>query len=514
MFNFTRSAADDWIKRSAKIDLPNHSSFGAPLAPPPVLNPKAEEEHTVSTPVKVEVQMQEEDTPAPEIVPAVPETPIVPISDSDSNEQAQPDNTVNIATPKSMTTQPVQEEQSDEPSRPKVVPITTIATNSRLEVERRKVWIVDGVFTRAVPHGVNDGSQEEKFVPPRPVEDEYDTNDVIIEIVNSNHIHPKFKTCRSAAFKFLVDSHIRGEDVNTLKVNGVSPAHSNESAIWDEGGYNNLVTALSPKGEPLTPEICLNTVDFVNGRHALLPVDVGSFLIFGQGFYTPQNEKYIVFWVYQITNIRSASPWEYTCNLYVKFSNEKYPLQDKFLASVTRTDEVYKRIKNTICSLYTKMFKYTVTPNCCSDYQSYILDYNDWRDWCADKELLATTFMEAKNITQAYAQVDKIFAKAMLCNNKHQVAQLLLALYKAPDQDVLMVYIFASIYDKRKKTTKGNRLGYTYFPLKTGDLFYYPNKNKFSPVAVTDLMKLCEKGDNTLFQYKRVTLSRTYDYFQ
>lgn len=282
-----------------------------------------------------------------------------------------------------------------------------------------------------------------------------------------------------ALINMLRDYARDGELPRELSISGVKININDYYGAYEEGGSDGTSGAVmlvtDPEGRKIPPLTVYSNGDHVNGRHAMMPVTTGYYVLLG-GW----SDDYEIVGIYRIVGFRM-----------VKTNNgREYPKIDVELVGYTTDGENI----NTIVDKYTvhqpledhaldaafdRMHEENATTPCyVRDYRPYYPNYNDIEACTKDKKLRKQISNASCSLEEAYEAVGQVLGDQIAAGiTKEQFPLMYLIFNYRPQYSCLMGYLIGVLYDASKKSSAGNRLIYKQFLLQPGDSFYYPDKD-------------------------------------
>ena len=278
-----------------------------------------------------------------------------------------------------------------------------------------------------------------------------------------------------------------------------------ESCAWEEGGADDtkgsVLLVTDPEGNPLTPSFSLTNTNVVNGKHALVPVWPGCYMLMGG-----QRKGQEILTVYKITSVESSidahlsSPsftldlicysngGEFTSNVESTFWNVEAPA---WKAAMKRMYE-----------------KHAFVPAYVNDYKEFILDVatlNDLNDALSEPNFV-NTIEVLPDLKTAYKVVGEQLGKEMLELDKYECAQLIV--YPVYQQESVDVWILGLIYNRDTRSSAGRRIAYKRVVLHEDDVcqFYYPDRTEKESVPFDTLAKALKRNNGSIINaFRRLT---------
>lgn len=303
--------------------------------------------------------------------------------------------------------------------------------------------------------------------------------------------------------KLLAGARKAQGDVSKLEIYDVIEFDSDktrhgETALWDEGGADEKEgTALiiaGANGEKLPAITAYNNTKDGNGKHALLKVMVGQYIVMGA----------------QVTTANGKSDVVILCRISrIERNLEKDVVRNGIKASVTYDKVVSNLVKvwcdgeeleiggkgsdtdpalDSAAKLFTyehpavkacvkRMYEeYAYTPAYIADYVSHRFCYDDYRDMLTDSEFI-NRGQRYDTLKELYQAVHKVTGDATqnLEATRHVIVETVLdtAVSKVDGNTRLLVYVAGLIYDTKTKTSRnGGRIFYGFSVLGEGDSYF------------------------------------------
>ena len=277
------------------------------------------------------------------------------------------------------------------------------------------------------------------------------------------------------------------------------------AGIWEEGGSDeNLGSVLivtDADGNKIAPIVVSHNKDEFNGKHALLPVKEGDYILLG-------GRKDVDFFVaaYKVDSINSTA----------EKNGETYPQLNCTMDSVTcfdcraellreedggvkaahldiqvdggRVHTVFFDNQAAYYAAVNRTFEIDAdTPAYVKDYVDNFFPSSDYRNWCQDAEALAQ-YTEEESVDAVYAKADKILGEDALAAGKDERAILIIVFDAQGDK--LYAYFLGGVFNMKTDSSEGKRHMYCRVEIKEGADFYYPDTVKSRDTILTyDVVK-------------------------
>lgn len=290
---------------------------------------------------------------------------------------------------------------------------------------------------------------------------------------------------------------------NTLSFESDKTRH-NETAIWEEGGATDksgtalLVT--DDNGNKLQAITAYNNVKDGNGKHALLKVKTGYFIVTGvvlDDKDAPITSQMNVHYVISIdrdlkrsvtkNGVREEVLYDSVNTILVKMfvngvesynvlSETEPVVSDPELDKLLREKAAIWSIDHPAIVACNKQMRtmYAYKPIYIADYSNHRFCYDDYRDAINDKEFI-NAGKRYDTLKEMYEEVDKVLGDNVLNTepSRHVIVETVLDVGKDKSgEDKLLVYVAGVIYDTKAQTSAGHRLIYGLTVLGKGDNYY------------------------------------------
>lgn len=347
----------------------------------------------------------------------------------------------------------------------------------------------------------------------------------------SSHNRVKFcaPSCRALAnyIENVITKH--NAPATIVSIDGVMAANGRNVCLWEEGGstadVGGALLITGPDGMPLPPVTVFSKPSIFNGRHALVNVGVGCYVLLGG---RSMDDNRIA--IYQITSITKATPSDatnlaptFTCSLVATYPNDE--------DNVTNLVDSPNAVKWSIDSLAVSVMlgrleeQYATTP-------CYVLDYrqckfnaslrDDFNSCLQDAEFMGKV-IDFGSLEKAYHYANRVLGgvvEKLSTSSKFKTSHVLLYVYvvyndSARTDEMITVYLVATLYDTVSKTSNhpGGRLFYGKVHLGPKDQFYYPDqfdKDKVTFAAAESNLNTYSYNGRSMIVLRRMTSSSSF----
>ena len=344
-------------------------------------------------------------------------------------------------------------------------------------------------------------------------------NDLSIRVgrVDSQELPYRIQRPRNKAiYKATSEWRKNGSLPTTLVVRGTIITNNRMPGIWDEGGADNneggVLLAADPEGNRITPVVVNSGLKTVNGKHALIQIWEGCFIVVGWH----RGGKEII-GVYLVDEIMLAIPGQddpsprFCCTL------QGFVSKHKWIKSSAASTEINLGLGHPIIvAAENQLFRqHSVVPGYTGDYIEHYFPVEDYNEWTKDP-MISAKFTEETSIRKVYATAEKLFAPFTAGPSSQKA--LLMIVFTLADNDEVHAYILAGIYDSTVRTTRGNRLMYCRLALNENSVFYYPDrddvpKNRLDIRSIKEAL-LAQPVHTLAMAFRRVSNSSHYNYFK
>lgn len=278
-----------------------------------------------------------------------------------------------------------------------------------------------------------------------------------------------------------------------------------ESCVWEEGGADDtkgsVLLVTDPEGNPLTPSFSLTNTNVVNGKHALVPVWTGCYMLMGG-----QRKGQEILTVYKITSVENS--------IDAHLSNPSFTLD---LICYSNGGEFTSNVESTFWNVEASAWKaamkrmyekHAFVPVYVNDYKEFILDVatlNDLNDALSEPNFV-NTIEVLPDLKTAYKVVGEQLGKEMLELDKYECAQLIV--YPVYQQESVDVWILGLIYNRDTHSSAGRRIAYKRVVLHEDDAcqFYYPDRTEKESVPFDTLAKALKRNNGSIINaFRRLT---------
>ena len=344
-------------------------------------------------------------------------------------------------------------------------------------------------------------------------------NDSSIRVgrVDSQELPYRIQKLRNKTiYKVITEWRKNGIVPSTLLVRGTIITNNRMPGIWDEGGANgnegSVLIAADPEGNRITPVVVNCGIKTVNGKHALVQIWEGCFIIVGWH----RGGKEIIS-VYLVDEIIPADPSQDDPSPKFSCTLQGYVSKHKWVKSSAATAKISLSLGHPmIVAAEDQLFRqHSVVPGYAGDYIEHYFPVEDYNEWEKDPVVLEK-FTEETSIRKVYATAEKLFAPFTSGHSSQKA--LLMIVFTVTNNDEVHAYILAGIYDSTVRTTRGNRLMYCRLALKEDSVFYYPDrddvpKNRLNINSIKETL-LAQPVHTLAMAFRRVSNSSHYDYFK
>ena len=278
-----------------------------------------------------------------------------------------------------------------------------------------------------------------------------------------------------------------------------------EPCVWEEGGADDnkgsVLLITDPEGNPLTPSFSLTNTNVVNGKHALVPVWAGCYMVMGG-----QRKGQEILTVYKITSVESS--------IDAHLSSPSFTLD---LICYSNGGEFTSNVESTFWTVETPAWKAAMkrmyeknafVPAYVNDYKEFILDVatlNDLNDALSEQNFV-NTIEVLPDLKTAYTVVGEQLGKQMLELDKYECAQLIV--YPVYQQETVDVWIIGLIYNRETHSSVGRRIAYKKVVIREDDScqFYYPDRTEKESVPFDTLAKALKRNNGSIINaFRRLT---------
>lgn len=500
---------------------PTAASFGAPLRPPVFDN--AEEPVFNVTPVATASTTE----PVPD-VPSTTTTSDIAASDNETSQSIICEAPIPDLT-KELTSATTAEDTSLEPTNTELVlkddGTITLGSASDLVAASNEVNVSDentvDVSAVVTSPKVNTESEiidildlvEEKLTENTQPQ----ANDLSIRVgrVDSQELPYRIQRPRNKAiYKAVSEWRKNGSLPTTLVVRGTIITNNRMPGLWDEGGADNnegsVLLAADPEGNRITPVVVNSGLKTVNGKHALIQVWEGCFIVVGWH----RGGKEII-GVYLVDEVILAVPGQEDPSPRFSCTLQGYVSKHKWIKSSTASAKIDLGLGHPmVVAAESQLFRqHSVVPGYTGDYIEHYFPVEDYNEWEKDP---VVSFTEETSIRKVYATAEKLFAPFTAGPSSQKA--LLMIVFMLANNDEVHAYILAGIYDSTVRSTRGNRLMYRRLVLNENSVFYYPDrddvpKNRLNITAIKEAL-LAQPVHTLAMAFRRVTNSSHYNYFK
>ena len=278
-----------------------------------------------------------------------------------------------------------------------------------------------------------------------------------------------------------------------------------ESCVWEEGGADDtkgsVLLVTDPEGNPLTPSFSLTNTNVVNGKHALVPVWPGCYMLMGG-----QRKSEEILTVYKISSVENS--------IDAHLSSPSFTLD---LICYSNGGEFTSNVESTFWNMEAPAWKAAMkrmyekrafVPAYVNDYKEFILDVatlNDLNDALSEPNFV-NTIEVLPDLKTAYKVVGEQLGKEMLELDKYECAQLIV--YPVYQQESVDVWILGLIYNRDTHSSAGRRIAYKRVVLHEDDpcQFYYPDRTEKESVPFDTLAKALKRNNGSIINaFRRLT---------
>ena len=278
-----------------------------------------------------------------------------------------------------------------------------------------------------------------------------------------------------------------------------------EPCVWEEGGADDnkgsVLLITDPEGNPLTPSFSLTNTNVVNGKHALVPVWAGCYMVMGG-----QRKGDEILTVYKISSVENSTD--------AHLSSPSFTLD---LICYSNGGEFTSNVESTFWTVETPAWKaamkrmyekHAFVPAYVNDYKEFILDVatlNDLNDALSEQNFV-NTIEVLPDLKTAYTVVGEQLGKQMLELDKYECAQLIV--YPVYQQETVDVWIIGLIYNRETHSSVGRRIAYKKVVIREDDScqFYYPDRTEKESVPFDTLAKALKRNNGSIINaFRRLT---------
>lgn len=273
-----------------------------------------------------------------------------------------------------------------------------------------------------------------------------------------------------------------------------------KECVWDEGGFDgklgHALIVTDEKGFPVIPNFVYHNSTIYNSRHALVPVTVGNFIIFGGKDVEAQRSIVAVYRVIDIdTNTPNVPKFKVhlvaymTEGVWQKFEEE---------------DTIWSEDSDAIVAIIERLNEENAKRACyIRRYRERRLDVNDMNDILSDNEFMSTC-QEVSSVEEAYQH-----AAAALTGHFDQLDKSVYpGMYVAVTMDeneVVKIYFIGCLYNVIEHTSKGNRLFINSVTLSDNGSFSYPDRYLENVMSVEDIKKNLKTSSSVVTFFRRIS---------
>lgn len=255
----------------------------------------------------------------------------------------------------------------------------------------------------------------------------------------------------------------------SLLVTGTIIKKTKSCGIWDEGGATvedgSVLIATDNFGRKIAPVSVMQDTDNVNGKHALVPINVGYYLLMGG-----HRHGIHILSIYRVVTVTPITPEQqnpkFDCELVAYVQGDKWN-------QYKEDDTTFSLEHPAVIAAMNRMYEmHALTPGYVNDYREHYLDLGDFNRALQDTEFQQKAV--TLSLDEAYTQVREILGRhvpEMLGTTKHCLETIYLVDYNS----YVVVFVLGLIYDYEAKSSEGGRLVYSRTILHDGDKFWYPD---------------------------------------
>lgn len=319
-------------------------------------------------------------------------------------------------------------------------------------------------------------------------------------------VSPELASIHAALERAVKTGNVKNVISDSVVFGGILSKNKSMTSIWEEGGMRygvgtSLIVANSDGSRPRAFTVYHNR-NVCNGKHALVPVDVGSYIVLCS--VTAAADHTLVYKVSEISCGDKNDQAKIATQLVAYIGGDDDP--DFY---ETTTDEDRKLITTDasfIKAAYTQATtELSTRPGYINDYSPTKFDSVDYWDAIADSEYRAT-LQKFDTLPAAYEAAGRYLADAV-ANHSREGNAVLITTIDIPEghEDVVRVFISGSIYKPRvlkngvlveKGTSRGHRGFYARVILQGDDVFYYADKDAQHGVSVAKTLEILKMKTN------------------
>ena len=274
--------------------------------------------------------------------------------------------------------------------------------------------------------------------------------------------------------------------------------------LWEEGGSTGpearAILATNPDGSAPSPFYVFDKNNVVNGKHALVPIQKGSYIVLGG---RKQNSSVIL--VYRVDAIEDTTvPGKEGIIPSYKSRLVAYQSYDLSIAEAAKLQCIeaedspeHKRwhtdhpavvaMRNRLVQLHANNPAYVVA------YMENRFDSTDYNDCLSDADFMARMETEP-SLNAAYEKVGDILSNYTSRGVRNgEYPHLVVSLNYFPQHDTIAIFCMAKVYDSSIKSSRGKRLHFSRALLTSGSSFYYPDKTTENAVPFDRLKEILTK---------------------
>lgn len=339
----------------------------------------------------------------------------------------------------------------------------------------------------------------------------FNTNARAMQRADSNPEPPKpgtWGTANRTLYKFLKDFNKTGEIDGELLIAGHNLRVEKNMGLWEEGGSAGhegfVILATDKDGRRIQPLIVHNNTSKINGKHALLPMAKGNFIIMG-GW----NHKIEILAIYQVDEMKYVPDPKHPKEEFPRFDSTLVACLSDAKFTVYEQDRCIFNIDSPVidAALERMHDEEAKTAAYVRDYKYIACNYSDVRE-CTKDEAFVATMAHCPTLDEAYEEVSTILAKQMEKGYVKDVyPEMIVVQAYNPTAKRIGIYVMGMNYDAAKKTSAGARLIYRYAILAPGDTFYYPDKDPDQSITYEVLLEHLRRNNGSIATaFRRMTM--------
>lgn len=304
---------------------------------------------------------------------------------------------------------------------------------------------------------------------------------------------------------FNSDNPNGGQVDDVLPIQGEIINKTGGYGLWEEGGSTGTearaIFATNTDGSAPVPFYVFDKNSVVNGKHALVPIEVGSYIVLGG-----RKNNVAVVLVYKVMEINDMpAPGKegmiipsYKSQLIAYLSYDTNMTADAALHCIAEEGSKECTLWTTghpaIRAMQKRLFQlHANSPAYIVEYQENRFDSVDYNDCLNDAEFMGRMTTES-SLQEAYDKVGEVLGAKIsggVAPGEHP--HLVVSLNYVPKFDTVAVFCIAKVYDMNNRSSRGKRLCFSRALLTAGSSFYYPDKSAENAVTFDRLKEVLTK---------------------